>query len=139
MNQTPEIIFSKWREWSKRNTLDHIDEPGVYILAHLPQLTRGRANPGRKEIIYIGETCDSSLRERWRQFNRSAFQNKFGHSGGATYRERFLNDAHILFVAAMPAGNIDGNLRSLFIRYVERKLILDYALKWGNPPLCNRK
>lgn len=135
----PNLTFSNWVRWTERANLDSINEPGVYILAQFKRPPVGIANPQTRQIIYIGETCNNSLRGRWREFNRAAFQGKFGHSGGATYRAQFGDDGRTLYVAALPAGRVENKLQTLFIRYVERKLILDYALKWGSAPICNRK
>jgi hypothetical protein len=44
-----------------------------------------------------------------------------------------------LYVAALPVADLDKNLSPCFIRFVERKLILDYVVKWGKPPICNKK
>jgi len=90
--------------------------------------------------LYIGEMCDQPLKERWNDFHRSAFEGKKGHSGGKTYWKLFGGKGREdLFVAAFPVVELSGKLRPLFIRYVERKLILDYALRWGRAPKCNQK
>jgi len=137
--QAPEIIFSHWVPWADRTSLKGINYPGVYLLAHFDATPTARANPQAKEIIYIGETCDNSLMGRWRQFHRSAFEGKYGHSGGATYRQVFGGQGDNLYVAAFPVEELDEEIRSFFIRYVERKLIWEFARKWGTAPKCNRK
>ena len=137
--QDPEIIFSHWTQWADRTSLNGIYYPGVYLLAHFYAAPAGRANPQAKEIIYIGETCNNSLTGRWRQFHRSAFEGKYGHSGGTTYRQVFSGQGDNLYVAAFPVKELDEEIRSFFIRYVERKLIWEFAQKWGAAPKCNRK
>jgi len=137
--QDPEIKFSHWTRWAKRTSLKGICSPGVYILAHFDVASAGRASPQAEQIVYIGETCNNSLRGRWRQFNRSAFEGKSGHSGGRTYRQVFGGQGDNLYVTAFPVEGLDEEIRSLFIRYVERKLIWEFAQKWGTAPKCNRK
>jgi len=139
MKKIPRVSFSEWVQWSERTKLARIDESGVYVLARFKKPPMGKVNPLSKEIVYIGETCDTSLRGRWNQFNRSAFEGKFGHSGGTTYRSTFGDKGTKLFVAGLPVGQRTDALGSVFIRYVERKLLLDFALKWGSAPICNRK
>jgi len=108
-------------------------------LAHFDITPAGRAKPRVKQIVYIGETCKNSLIGRWRQFYRSAFEGKAGHSGGKTYRQVFGGQGNNLYVAAFPVEGLDKETRSLFIRYVERKLIWEFARRWGTAPRCNRK
>ena len=139
----PNIKFTYWTKWSKRNLLPEVEFPGVYILARFDRVPKGRANTKAKQIIYIGETCDKTLKERWYQFNRSAFNNKPGHSGGETYFLEYGDNGYNLYVAAFPLSDefpdsdvirdrkLAKEIRSLFIRYVERKLIWNYAKKWG--------
>jgi hypothetical protein len=136
----PKVVFSRWTRWADRMTVDGIDAPGVYLLAHFKKPPLGNADPQTREVIYIGETCDQSLKKRWRQFHRCAFEGKEGHSGGKTYWKIFADKGgENLFVAAFPVEELSDEFRPLFIRYVERKAILDYALKWGAVPKCNKR
>jgi hypothetical protein len=138
----PDIVFSQWTRWTERGNLDGINEPGVYILAHFTTPPSGNADPQVKEIIYIGETCERTLQIRWREFDRAAFQNRDTHAGGITYREIFGDKGDTLFVAKFPLGAPSEEFRPflpLLIRYVERKLLLEYALKWGGAPRCNKR
>jgi hypothetical protein len=137
--EMPQILFSKWFQWNERTKIENINSPGVYILAKFKETPKGNADPKDKHVVYVGETCDNSLKGRWYQFNRSAFQSKDGHSGGWTYNERFKDKGDDLFVAALPVPDLPENLRHLFIRYVERKLILEFALEYGSQPQLNRK
>ncbi|MBN2422972.1 hypothetical protein JXB41_07130 [Candidatus Woesearchaeota archaeon] len=81
MNNLPTIMFSNWYHWSDRTLINNCDSAGVYLLAKFQEKPSGKANMLDKNIIYIGETCNNDLKGRWRQFNRSAFQTKDGHSG----------------------------------------------------------
>lgn len=89
----PEVVFSSWVSWNDRASLGGINLPGVYLLACFDMPPRGPANRQAQGIIYIGETCSNSLRGRWRQFQRSAFEEKSDHSGGVTYRDVFGDTA----------------------------------------------
>jgi ribosomal protein L19 len=136
----PSITFSNWTLWTDRTNIKGVENPGVYMLAHF-------ANPpntidlNEREIIYIGETCDQSLCKRWEAFHGCAVgSRKKGHSGGVTYREVFAGEnVEQLFVAALPVDKLSVEIRPLFIRYIERKLIFEYALQWEKAPQCNRK
>jgi hypothetical protein len=136
----PDVNFSQWVPWTKRINLDGIDLPGVYLLAHFTDQPPMSLNPHAQEIIYIGETCNQTLRQRWYQFNRCAFHEGRGHSGGIKYRKLFAGRyKDRLYLSAFPVIGLNAELRPLFIRYIERKLILEYALNWDKSPICNMK
>ena len=135
----PAIKFSKWVKWPERKSIKNSDYPGVYLLAKFKRIPAGRVNPLNKSIVYIGETCNNTLKGRWYQFHCSAHYNKEGHSGGFTYFKKYRGNVDDLFVAALPVVNIKDNLRHLLIRYIERKLILEYAIKHRKQPECNKK
>jgi hypothetical protein len=42
-------------------------------------------------------------------------------------------------VAALPVKDVEETIRPFFIRYVERKLIWEYANRQRALPKCNRK
>jgi len=134
----PKIEFSYWHPWKPRNHIKNSEKPGIYVLAKFVAVPSGNANPLDSSIIYFGETC-RSLRGRWDQFDRSAFQSKRGHSGGRNYRRFYGDVGQYLYVAAMPVDIRDKILRSSFIRFVERKLLLDFAVEYGRRPQCNLK
>lgn len=135
----PNVKFSCWKQWNERNSLSDIDFPGVYLLAHFDNAPDGSADPQDKQIIYFGETCNNSLKGRLQQFHRSAFEGKEQHSGGITYREKFGGKGDNLYVAAFPEKILDKEIRSFFIRYIERKLIWEYTHKYNERSKCNRK
>jgi len=135
----PDVLFSNWTPWAHRQEIPAIADPGVYALAHFLRDVPETVDPQAVEIIYFGETC-GSLHTRLNQFAHSAFEGGNDHCGGRTYRELFGDEfMEKLFVSAFPPHGLNDILRPLFIRYLERKLILDYALKWGTPPVCNRR
>ena len=137
--ELPNIEFTSWHKWKERKRVKNSDYPGVYIIAKFESVPSGHAHWLDQNIIYIGETCNNSLQGRWRQFDRSAFKDKSGHSGGATYNRKFGDTGIDLYVAALPVADVGRNLKPFFTRFVERKLILDFVAKWGKPPVCNRK
>lgn len=134
----PKIEFSHWFPWKQRNNIKDSTKPGVYMLAKFVTVPSGNADPLDDNIIYVGETC-RSLRGRWDQFDRSAFKSKRGHSGGRNYRRIYGDIGQYLYVAAMPVNIPDKTLRSSYIRFVERKLILYFVDKHNRRPKCNLK
>jgi len=135
----PIIKFSDWVEWKSRSSLDNINFHGVYLLAHFHEEPPKQLLTDNKKIIYVGETCNRTLRERWNQFNQSAFTGNKGHSGGRTYFKTFCGQNKKLYVSAFLVNDFKNDLHPYFIRYVERKLIWEYSKKWCTSPICNRK
>lgn len=136
--QIPKIEFGSWFKWKERGSIENSERHGVYMLSKFTAAPHA-PDPLDGDVIYFGETCNQSLKRRWAQFDLSAFHGVRGHSGGSTYRERFKDDGLDLYVAAMPVVIADEWLRSSFIRFAERKLILDYVVKWNRLPACNHK
>ena len=131
--------FSTWIPWNNREDFNNLDGVGVYLLASFDRPPAGKASPNVREIIYVGETCLQNFRCRWRQFDNSAFRGKHGHSGGRTYADVIGGKGANLFVAACCCSDLQANIRSFFVRYLERKLIWNYIARHGQPPKCNRK
>lgn len=176
-NRFSEIAFSHWTRWTERLSLEGIDLPGVYLLAHFDVVPTGPANPQEERIFYIGESHDGFLKGRLRGFG-SVLSNSNGrssHSGGRTYLEEFGTQKDNIYVAVFPMRP-DSTLQKavekaveefiefkqrkvnqsdrkrfmkevrkeydklgpLFIKYVERKLIWEYACMWKAAPKCNK-
>ena len=131
--------FTDWIIWNKRNTQEIIDLPGVYLLAHFKTKPECAVNLSSENIIYVGETCTQNFKKRWNQFNNSAFKAKDGHSGGHTYRKNFADSGENLYVSALPVERLKESIKPYYIRYIERKIIWEYILKWNKAPLCNNK
>jgi hypothetical protein len=131
--------FSAWIPWSKRKELAGRDAAGVYALAVFESNPPEVTDVLDQSVIYLGETCNNSLRGRLDQFHRSAFQGKDGHSGGLTYRARFRDQGEHLYVSAFPVTEIAEPYRSAYIRYMERHLLWHYVHRWGRRPQCNSK
>lgn len=139
----PKARFSEWVQWKKREKdLKNPDFPGIYMLAKFKKtIPKGSADPLLENIIYFGETC-KRLNERLRQFDRAAFrrgQSNDNHSGGRSYRERYGDAGENLFVSIFPVKSLEGGLTSYFIRFQERKLILDFVCKHRTNHLLNKK
>ena len=135
--------FQPWVSWLRRCESQHCDRPGVYILARFDSPPSGIVDPTVAEIIYIGETCKNSLGGRWLAFNRSAFEQKDGHSGGRTFAAKYCHNRVVqpppwLHIAALPV-ELDEPHASAFIRYAERHLIWEYVQRHGAMPPCNKK
>ncbi len=144
-DKLPKIRFSAWHRWTERERIEGKENPGLYLLARQP-------NPGKPAlsdagVIYVGET-GKPLESRWWQFHARAFEGgKSPHSGGKNYQEDFGDGPENVWVAAMPV-NLDvlsgfegfqpSLLCKLFVTYVKRKLILEFALIHGQRPKCNR-
>jgi hypothetical protein len=117
-----------------------LSRPGVYLLARFTKRPpKGRPTLSSK-MLYIGETCGQSLRSRLYQFNRSAFLEKLGHSGGATFWNTFRpnDETDWLYVSVMSTSD-EEPAASAYIRYVERALIWAHVQHHKALPECNRK
>lgn len=137
--EDPPVKFSPWTRWNDRGGLTGMKCAGVYALAcfdgEVPQVV----DLLDERIVYIGETCDNDLTGRLRQFNRSAFQGKDGHSGGWSFSSRCPNAGEKLYVSVYSVDSLKEPLRSAFIRYTERRLLWEYAKRSGHRPICNSK
>lgn len=133
--------FTKWYKWNDRNSINGLDHPGIYILAHFHKnIPLNRASYLNKEVVYIGETTDRTLIKRLSEFESVAFKKATNHSGGVSYKSLYSNmEKYNLHVAISPAKEPKIELRSLYIKYHERRMILKYAIKYGNLPKCNKK
>jgi hypothetical protein len=132
----PPITFAVWYPWPGRDQVPCLREPGVYLLAF--GVGSGElVNALDERIIYIGQTCES-FRKRWGQFQRQITRGKGSHSGGVSFRARCSGRSpEELFVAPWAPRVPEKQLREAYIRYAERKLILDWVVRHGKLPLCN--
>ena len=134
------LNFSKWIHWSERNTLESIESKGVYMLKCFEQRVIPTDVSLAEPLIYIGETCDQNFRKRFNQFNRSAFSERKGHSGGCKFFSTYnLNEVPQWFYLAILPFQYDEPKRSAYIRYVERKLIWEYVCFHNALPICNTR
>lgn len=135
----PVLNFTPWMPWAERNAIKNAHLPGVYLLAKSDKPPGQRVDPLSYDLVYVGSVTDSSLMGRWQQFHRAAFEGKPGHSGGLVYRETFGDEGESLYVAAFAPENLHRELRTLFLRYIEHRLIWEWARRWGAPPACNAR
>ena len=135
----PPVVFSPWTPWAARETLRDAHLPGVYLLALFPAGPPPRVDPQDDAILYIGEISDNSLLGRWHQFARAAFNGTPGHAGGMVYHAEIGAPEQELYVAAFVPQGLSRELRALYIRYVERRLVWEYARGHDVPPRCNRR
>ena len=127
-----------WYRLEEALTLPEAKSPGVYLLAHFTRCPTSIV-VSHKRIIYIGETCGQTLRQRWKQFMTSAFSNKWGHSGGFTYFDLFTRKYRATLAVAFATPKDEDPLLTYHIRYLERKWLFRYVQAHGIPPRCNRK
>ena len=146
------LVFSEWYSWPNRYEAPHIKLPGVYLLARfLDSPPAGQADPSCSDIVVIGETR-RPLWDRLRDFDKAAFGGGGPHGVGIRYRRRqYLNALEALYVAILPSSPLDwgywvsksnevkakGQLNGAWIKFIERKLLLDYAILYGKLPDCN--
>ena len=131
--------FSRWFRWKEREEYENIECPGVYLLAHFAAGTPVELNPQVREVVYIGQTWKQGLRKRLRKFEKSAVTGRHAHAGGRNYHIDFGSMREELCVAMWGALDLNPKTGPAFIRYIERKLIWEYAREWGETPCCNRK
>ena len=141
MHDAPDI--HGWVRWSDRGDLDCMDSPGVYMIARFESGPPESVNPADEHVIYIGETCKRTLRKRLQEFNRAANDGVTKHSGGRRFHQVFgdgvmdsANDS--LFVAVIPVEQAEPH-SSAYIRYTERRLILEFVTANDRLPVCNGK
>jgi hypothetical protein len=134
----PTVSFTPWAPWAERNAVKNAHLPGVYLLAHCNG-PPGRVDPLDYDIVYISSVTESSLMGRWQQFHRAAFEGKPGHTGGLAYRDFFGDEGENLYVSAFAPESLPRELRTLFLRYTEHRLLWEWARRWGSPPVCNTR
>ena len=139
MTNEPPIRFTPWTHWPERNRAKNAHLPGVYLIARWEVAPPDKVDALAQAIVYVGEITEGSLMGRWQQFARAAFEGKPGHAGGMKYRDIFGDEGDTLYVAAFVPEGLSREMRSLYIRYVERKLVWEWARRWGDAPLCNTK
>jgi len=132
---------SPWTAWKDRGEIAENDRPGIYVLAHFFAAPR-TVDPICSEVVYIGEAhkAGRSLRDRWREFDQSAFGKAYGnHAGGNTYRDEFgATQTLNLHVSALPIA-VAESWYSAFILAAERLLVWQYALRHQRLPRCNKE
>lgn len=131
--------FSNWVSWTKRDQLENMDLPGIYLIAEFPTSNSPSLD---KPLVYVGETTGDtqSLKKRLHLFERASTDGKAKHSGGRTYfrkyRQRISLDECRVAVHALKR---DDPLSSAYIKYVERSLLLAHVQRFQQLPDCNNE
>lgn len=123
-----QIHLTDWLAWERRAEI--ADQPGVYVIA--------KESVG--DIVYIGRTWGrNGLRDRLRQFHRSATTGIKGHAGGVTYHGVVGGEVDGLKVRVhVPVAiNPSEDVLRPYIEYAERRLIWEFVERVGRLPLCN--
>jgi len=147
----PQTIFPDWQKWEFRGSTiqtNPFDDPprnfdisGIYLLGHFTnklQMKTGASpvhlNP---HVIYIGMSKQTTIRLEGRQHEKVK----------KLYREIFGDKGYkYLYFTIWSSGwsnwslqNSDlGRVKMAFLRYYERKLLWEYALKYGRLPVLNK-
>ena len=135
----PAVRFCPWTPWPRRNEITNSHLPGVYLLATWDTEPPAQTDPRSEALIYVGETTEQSLQGRWQQFDRAAFESRPGHTAGLAYRDILADDGESLYVATFVPEGLRRDLRTLFIRYIERRLLWEWARRHGEPPMLNTR
>ncbi len=91
------VEFCEWRKWPHDGVFVadekcSLGKSGVYIIAHFDKgPPSGTPDFLCKDVIYAGET-GYRFAKRLHAFHLSAFEEKYGHSGGNSYRKVFGRD-----------------------------------------------
>lgn len=135
----PSVQFSQWSRWEDRGNLAGMDAAGVYAIACFEGDAPSPVDILDARTVYIGETCENTLKGRLWQFNRSALLGRPGHSGGLSFSNRCVGQAKKLYVSVFPVSTLHEPLRSAFIRHTERRIHWEFVLRYGRRPACNSK
>ena len=144
----PELTFSNWYQWNKRNQYSLRDYPGVYLISITDKPDLEGREPTFEDVVYIGMTNSrQGLKGRWQQF-ANAISGKRGHSGGNTiFRQKGHNttwQAH-LYVAAMGIrcdvrNPTDQDYLTMgWIAYLEYEAFARYYSAVGGHPVFNTR
>ena len=117
--------------------------PGVYMIALFDSDPPESVSAADEHIIYIGETCERALRKRLQEFSRAASDGITKHSGGRRFHREFGDEAmesmsNSLFVAVLAIDQPEPH-SSAYIRYTERRMILEFVTANDRLPVCNGK
>ncbi len=135
--EEPELKFRPWVLWSNRSDLvdppddceDGSDYPGLYILGHFKSAPHpsSPAIASGKQTVYIGQT--KNIRNRPIRC----------HNKRTLYSEKYADwSLRHLYVAIWDIAQwFDvSEPQKAFLAYAEKKLIWEYARRWGcRPPL----
>ncbi len=139
-----ERIFSAWKRWFNRNSLEGVKYPGVYCLAISDVELSGQEFKWIKEITYVGMTnSQGGLKSRLKQFD-----NTTGHGGADRFRYKhqiYNNLVNQLYVSVCPfycdvKSNRPDDLRIMGeVAKFEYDCMATYVEKFGHLPEFNDK
>lgn len=143
-----DCTFYPWVNLTQKQDMNNYShESGVYMIAQ-SAVYPGDSEISNKAIIYIGETTSQKLIRRINQFAVSAFNEKAGHSGGNTFRNKYMKvidgervhtvPQHHIWISVCPIAP-NNSYTSTYIKYLERKLLWDFSLTHGKLPELNKK
>lgn len=130
----PPLVFTEWKRWEERGSLKGLEKAGIYLIRE-GDLKEDPSNAYDEKIIYIGIT-ERTLEERLNEFETAANDGVSNHAGGRTFFKKNKTLGNIS-VAIMPIAGVCQQTQ--FILYVERLLILNWALRHGGIPECNKQ
>jgi hypothetical protein len=104
--------FSSWHRWQDRENLDDLTCPGVYAIAHHPDLG-GSPFSWRDDIVYIGMTNSAlGLRGRLKQFDNTIV-GKTGHGGADRVRYKHRDYAALCKALQVAVAAFNCNVSSI--------------------------
>ena len=134
--------FVPWMPFRQAMKHQAVEQPGVYVVATLKNPSSQARTPLARRAVYIGMSVGRNgvrpLRIRLAAFRRAARGSRSAHhSGGQRYRKMRKQWYEKRAVFLISCRNIPKRLRPYYIRYLERKLILEHVLKYGKAPKLN--
>jgi hypothetical protein len=120
-------LLTEWTHFDQVTSIQGIDKPGVYLLAHFEKNPESSRVSMVDDIVYIGETTRQTIGARLGQFAQSAFKRKIGHSGGWTFSDEFLGSQEIgsvpdnLYVSILPVDRGEKERKATSVPTLPRK------------------
>jgi hypothetical protein len=140
--------FSRWVHWARRNELDGLRFPGVYVIAISRTSLSNKRFSWTHEIVYVGMTnAAAGLKGRLKQFDNTIV-GKTGHGGADRFRHDYPNHKNlvpILYVAVAPfeckvTSNAPADLITMGdVAKAEYECFAKFARAFRCPPKYNDK
>ena len=141
-------LFSSWKNWSDREDLGNLSNPGVYALAISDEDISDQQFNWIQQIVYFGMTNSvAGLKGRLKQFDNTII-GKTGHGGA----DRFLYDFPAakdlnacLYVAVrrfkcdVGSNSPDDLVTMGNVAKAEYECFAEYVTIWGSLPKYNNK
>lgn len=140
--------FTKWIRWSERDSLDGINNPGVYALAISDNDISSLKFNWLEEIKYFGMTnSGGGLKSRLKQFDNTII-GKIGHGGADRFLYKYKDSKKLeskLFVSACPIEcDVKSNkpkdlLKMGEVAWLEYHCFAEYVKRYKKMPEFNDK